>query len=129
MPSATTAGVRATNATRSQSSASSGVARNASASGGMNGLGGALASVLRDDVRSDDRDEATEDQQLIANFAEQHRSDSCRRQQQYEWFRGGLEDHPPDPWPMACFQDVRTRDRSSPLHIVSLESADGIDVK
>ena len=65
-----------------------------------------LASVLGDDVRADDRDQADEHEQPVADLAEQHRPGARREEQQHERLCGRLDDEPPHARPLRRLQLV-----------------------
>ena len=65
-----------------------------------------LAAVLGDDVRADDRDQADEHEQPVADLAEQHGTGARREEQQHERLRGRLDDEPPHARPLRRLQLV-----------------------
>ena len=88
-----------------------------------------LAAVLGDDVRADDRDQADEHEQAVADLAEEHRPGARREEQEHERLRGRLDDEPPHARPPRRLQLVWPDPRRAPRRFGGFESGRRVDVQ
>ena len=90
---------------------------------------GAVGAVLGHDVGPDDRAGREQDQDPVADLAEQDRQDAGGDEHQQERFGDGLEDHPKDGRPLGGFEFVGTGDRRTSFDLGAREAGRRVHVE
>ncbi len=90
-------------------------------------LEGALPAIPRHDVRDDDRQETRQDEEPVADLAEQDRGAARDEQEQHERLRGGVHDHPQHGLVLDRLKLVPAALGSAALDLVEGESDSRVD--
>ncbi|HEY3524146.1 MAG TPA: hypothetical protein VGK63_10595, partial [Candidatus Limnocylindrales bacterium] len=86
-----------------------------------------LAAVLGDGIGADDREERDEDEQTVADLAEQHSSHTRRNEQQDERLGCGAEEDAPEARRVRSDDRIRSIARPTAFRLVGGETGRGID--